>query len=151
MAQTGSDLPPQRNLVTRQKHRRETMWQITVPLVISILFLLTMAVLAGVATPAQASQWADISMIWLIAPTYIVGLITLLILAASIYAIVRLIMVLPIYTFRALNWLNDFGSRVKMLGNKAVAPILRAQSFMASAQELGRILRGKSGSTSSDI
>ena len=143
MNQTDNAPRPQRNLVTRQKHRHETLWQITVPLVIAILIFFSMAIMAVAGTAAQASIWADISMIWLIAPTYVFALIGLVILAASIYGIVRLILVLPIYTSRALVWLKNFGTQVKLISNKAVEPFLRVQGFMASTHALGRNIRGK--------
>ena len=135
------DVPLKRNLLTRQKHRREVLWQITVPLVVGVLILLTMAVLTGFATTNQASHFADISMMWLITPTYLCGLIGLLILAGLIYLIVRLILVLPFYTYRLHTFLILFGLRIKQVGDKAVEPILRAQAFTSSIRQLGRNLR----------
>ncbi len=133
--------PPQRNPTTHLKHRREVLWQITIPLSVGVLVILAMAILAGSSTASQASHWADISLIWLITPTLLFTLITLTILIALIYGLVRLILVLPFYTYRLLNWLIVFGLRVKQLGNKAVEPILRGQAFGSSLRTLGRNIR----------
>jgi hypothetical protein len=103
-----------------------------------------MAILVGSTTAPQASQWADISLIWLISPTLIFTLIALAILIALIYAIIRLIQVLPFSTYRLLSWLIVFGTRIKQLGNKAVEPVLRVQAFGASLQTLGQNIRRKS-------
>jgi hypothetical protein len=136
--------PRERNPLTHQKHRREVLWQITIPLGLGLLVILTMAILAAASTASQASHWADISLIWLITPTLLFTLITLAILAALIYGLVRLILVLPFYTYRLLNWLNLFGSRVKQLGNKAVEPVLRVQALGSSVKTLGRNIRRRS-------
>jgi hypothetical protein len=141
MAEPGPDAAPQRNLATRRKHRKEVLWQITVPLGIGALLFLAMAVMAGTATSAQASLWADISLIWLISPTFIFGLIALVILFALIYITIRLILVLPFYAYRLHQWLVDFGVRIKTIGDKAVAPVLGVQSRMSSLRALGRSLR----------
>ena len=139
----------QRNPITKQKHRSEVLWQITLPLVIGIVILLTLAVMAGLATSTQASQWADISMIWLIAPTYLVGLITLVVLAGLIYAIIRLILVLPPAAYRLHKSIILFATRINAAQNKIAEPFLRVQVFTASLRALRRNLSG-SGDTHSD-
>jgi hypothetical protein len=134
--------PDQRNPLTKLKHRREVLWQITVPLVIFILIFLAMGVLAAAGTASQASQLADISLIWLISPTFIFGLITLVVLVALIYGIIRLIVVLPFYSFRLYTMLKIYGARLQGLGDKAVEPVLRVQAFGASMRTFGRNMRG---------
>ena len=143
--------PPQRNLASKMKHRREVLWQITVPFVICVLLLLIMVVLAGATTSSQASKLADISMIWLISPTYIFAVLMLVILVALAYAIIRLILVLPFYAFRLHTMIKLFGSRLQGVENKAVEPFLRVQVFVASLQCFGCNLRGGSRAPSSDM
>lgn len=143
--------PPERNLASKLKHRREVLWQITVPFVICVLVFLIMAVLAGATTLPQASKLADISMIWLITPTYIFALLMLVILVALTYAIIRLIMVLPFYAFRLHTMIKLVGSRLQGMGNAAVEPFLRIHVFVASIQSFGSNLRGGSRGPSSEM
>ena len=90
-----NDFPSQpalvRNPVTRKRHQKEVLWQITIPMLIGSLILLVLAALAVAAAtgivPGDTRRWADISMIWLIVPVMLVTLLALLFLAGSIYAI----------------------------------------------------------------
>ena len=62
---------PERNPVTHQKHRQEVLRQITLPLLLGLAVLLTLAILVvitGFQGGEQVSIWADISTVWLIMP-----------------------------------------------------------------------------------
>jgi hypothetical protein len=132
----------ERNPVTHARHRREVLWQITVPVTVGVLILLALAALATFQTNTeQASIWADISLMWMIVPTLIAALIFFVFLAASIYLVVRLIGVLPGYLFMAHGWLLLAGDRLRQAEGKIVEPVLRGQSFMARLDELKRQAR----------
>ncbi len=122
----------ERNPVTHARHRREVIWQITIPVVVGILILLVLAFLAAFQTDMdQASVWADISLMWMIVPAFVATLIFFVFLAASIYLVVRLIGVLPGYLFMAYGWLLLMGDRLRQAEGKMVEPFMRTQSFMA--------------------
>ena len=88
--------PMVRNPVTREKHRREVFWQITIPLVIALIIVIALAILIPVVgTHDSVSQWADVSLIWLIVPQMFLALITLLILIVLVYVLAGLLKVLP--------------------------------------------------------
>jgi hypothetical protein len=132
----------ERNPVTQTRHRREVLWQITIPVVVGALVLLLLAFLAAFQTSMdQASIWADISLIWMIVPALIAVLIFFLFLAASIYLAVRLIGVLPGYFFMAHGWLLLAGDRLRQAEGKMVEPVLRARSFTARLEMLKRQAR----------
>jgi sterol desaturase/sphingolipid hydroxylase (fatty acid hydroxylase superfamily) len=134
---------PEPNPVTRRKHRHEVLWQITVPMVIGVVIVLILAVLATMATDYMVSKGADMSTIWLIAPMLIVLVLIFIITAASIYGLVRIIQVLPVYSRQVLDFLIEVGLQVRMASNKAVEPFIRAQSFQASVRGFVRSLRRK--------
>lgn len=132
----------ERNPVTHARHRREVLWQITIPVAVGALILLALAVLAAFrATTDQASVWADISLMWMIIPAFIAMLIFFVLLAASIYLVVRLIGVLPGYFLVAHGWLLLAGDRLRQAEGKMVEPVLRAQSFIARMDALKRQAR----------
>ena len=127
-----------RNPVTRKRHQKEVLWQITVPMLIGSGILLALALTAVGLAPVDASRWADISMIWLIIPAMFVTLLALIFLGASIYGVMRLILVLPKYSYQALGWLLLFGLQLRRLNDRLVEPFLRMHMLSASMKALGR-------------
>ena len=139
-AMSNLEFPPSsdRNPVTRKRHRREVLLQITVPVSIGAIILLVLAVLVTQGGASNASVWADISLIWLIIPVLIFSLILAIFMAGITYAVVYLIGVLPYYFYQAHEWLIAFGIQVKRAGDTVVEPIIRVQAFNASLRSLGR-------------
>lgn len=137
------DYKKERNPLTHQRHRKEVFWQISLPIAIGSLILLAFAALSFTLEYGEASRWADISLIWLIMPAMVVTLITCVMLAASIYALVKLIVVLPYYSLQLLNWLILVSRYVHQAGDRAVEPVLRFKSFSASARSLSRQISKK--------
>ena len=134
---------PEPNPVTRRKHQRESLWQITIPMVLGVLIVLILAVLVTTGTDFQVSKGADVAAIWLISPMLIVLLLFLVITAASIYGLVLLLQVLPIYSRQALDFLISVGIQVRRASDKAVEPFIRSQSIQASIRGFFGSLRRK--------
>jgi hypothetical protein len=67
-----------------------------------------------------------------------VTLLSLLFLGASIYGIMRLILVLPKYSYQALGWLLLFGLQLRRVNDRLVEPFLRMHMLSASMKTLGR-------------
>ena len=134
----------ERNPITHQRHRREVLWQITVPVGIFALALLALAILVVVqASAGQASVWADISLMWMIIPAFIITLILFVFLAACVYLVVLMIGVLPYYFLRAHEWLILVGGRMEDIQDRLIEPFLRIRSALALLQELDRQIRKK--------
>jgi hypothetical protein len=133
----------QRNPVTQQAHRRQVLWQITVPLVIAAIVIVILAVLVATGSPQGASLWADIALIWLLIPVMIASLIILVLLAGLVYAVIWLVRTIPAYALQVQNFMIMVVSQVERLGNMIVEPIMRISAFLASLQALGRSLRSK--------
>jgi hypothetical protein len=135
--------PVQRNPVTHQKHRREVFWQITLPLVVGILILISLAVMTGMAAIEPVRRWSDISLIWLTTYKLVFGLINLILLAGLAYGLIRLVSVLPIYARQVQDFFVLVSRRVALITDRLVEPMLKIHSFVAGAQKLGQILRRK--------
>lgn len=132
-----------RNPLTQQRHRRELFWQVTLPLSLAGLVLLALAVLSGLASSAQASVWADISLIWLIIPMLALCLFAFLGVVSLAYGVIRLIAVLPYYAQKIQDFFRLVSVRVAHLCDLLSKPVLRVQSLNASVRRLGRAMRRK--------
>jgi hypothetical protein len=133
-----------RNPQAFQKHRKEVLWQITIPVLIGALILISVGLMIalGAGIP-QTSKIADISLIWLIVPAMIITLIFGAVLFSLIVLVVRLIQVLPLYTNLAHDYLKLFSLRLGRISNRLVEPFLRIHSLNASRRALSRNLRWK--------
>ncbi len=134
---------PERNPVTYERHRKEVMWQILVPVIIGAVIVLALAILAATRTDAQVSKGADVSVIWMITPMLIITLIFLVLLGALIYAVMSLLGILPGYARLVQDYFNAVRVQVGIVSDKAVEPVLRMESIKASLRALGRSLRQK--------
>lgn len=134
---------PERNPVTYERHRKEVMWQILVPVLIGAVIVLTLAILAATRTDAQVSKGADVSVIWMITPMLIIALIFLVLLGAMIYAVMSLLGILPSYARLVQDYFDALRVQVGIVSDKTVEPILRMESIKASLRALGRSLRQK--------
>ena len=136
--------PMERNPVTWEKHRREVRRQIALPLVLGSIIVLTLAVLVPVlGTNPEVSQWANVSLIWLITPILLFSLVGLIILIAIVYGLFRLLKVLPYYTRTVQDYFNYVKDWIAVMNNKLVAPILGFESGKSSLRALRRNLTGK--------
>lgn len=140
MSDNYSPLLPERNPVTYRAHRREVLIQITIPLVVGVVILIALMVLAALSSAPTASRWGDISLIWLIIPTMLFGMILLILTAAVAYGVVRLIQVVPGLFRKLQDLLNTVGAMVRMIDDKLVEPSLRIHSFWAGARAARRTL-----------
>lgn len=139
-------LPAQRgrNPITHQAHRREVMRQITLPLVIGGLLLLAAAVFVlvlGVRGQGDVRRWADVSLIWLIAPMMVFALLFLVLTAGLAYAVTRLLAATPIFARQVQDFFILIQYRVAEIADKAVEPVLRSQQGAASWRALWASLR----------
>jgi len=134
---------PERNPVTYERHRKEVMWQILVPVLIGTVIVLALSILATTRTDAQVSKGADVSVIWMITPMLIVALIFLVLLGAIVYGVMSLLGILPGYARLIQDYFDALRVQVGIVSDKAVEPILRIESIKASLRALGRSLRQK--------
>lgn len=133
---------PERNPVTHEAHRREVLWQVTVPLIIGIVAILVLAFLAARGATDNVSRWADISLIWLILPMLFITLIFILLVGAIAYGVIWLVRKLPVYARRAQDLVASLVALTRRLGDAVVEPIIRIRSYRAAMEALRRELRG---------
>ena len=138
-------IPPPPNPVTMAKHRKQVLWQITVPflaMVFLCLGLTGLTIWSASGSSEPVSRWADVSFIWLTPPIIIGALITLLIVGGLAYGVYYLIRVLPPYTRLTQDFFKRVLAKTRQISDQLVQPIIRIQGLAAGAQELRKQLGG---------
>jgi len=133
----------ERSEVTRKRHRSETFWQVIAPIIVVALLALSLAILAALAPVNRVRPWADISLIWLILPVFVVLLITMAFLGVAIYAVIQLTRVLPFYFQRLQGWFALLARRTGRVCDQAARPVVGLKASAASLRQLRRSIRRK--------
>lgn len=133
-------IPPiaQRDPAAQARHRRETFWQITLPVLLFGLLLLVLAVLIVGGTAVEASLWADVALIWLLAPLLVLALVPLAVLIALSVGLRKVSAVLPFYGWRLQELLGRMRQQLESGSERLLAPLFRLQTWRAEARALQR-------------
>lgn len=127
-----------RNQESQAAHRRQVLWQITVPFILCFIAFLVFAVGANLGTNGQVRLWADVALIFLLLPPIALFLLFIALVGSLLYAIIWLIGKLPTYTFRAQEIVFKIETKVRVGADKAVEPILKYEGFRAGLRALRR-------------
>ncbi|HXF85002.1 MAG TPA: hypothetical protein VNK49_06385 [Anaerolineales bacterium] len=117
------------------KHRKQVMWQVILPVVLTALFVVVLIVLVSIAAfhgGGDVGRWAAISTMWILTPIMIAGLIFLVLLFALIYLVKRLLDLTPTYTARAQEYVYKVSGYIRRGADAAVKPIFFIEEIRAS-------------------
>ena len=104
---------------------RKHVWvQIYLPIILFVLAIAILVAILWMNQQGKASVWADASLVMLIIPIFILGLILLIILVAVTYGIAYLIGVLPDPFRRMHEMMNQVSAYVERGSNMAAKPII---------------------------
>ena len=109
---------------TIRLHKREVIWQIILPFVLVSLALLAAAVWLVLGDTARDRAWADVSMLWLLAPLLLLSLAALALLAAMIVGMAKLLQVMPRFTTRAQQVAGQIVGGTRKGADGAVQPFI---------------------------
>ena len=124
-----------------QKHRKDLIWKIIFPVVLSVLLCGGVILLVTIATfgwGGDVQRWADISTIWIAIPFMIEMLVFLAVVVGLIYLIAKLLEITPKYTPIAQDFFYKIESYAKRFADAAAKPIISLNSIGAS---INRLLR----------
>jgi hypothetical protein len=109
---------------TVRAHRRQLVWQILVPFLVMAALVIAGAVLIVSGSAPRARVWADVSIIWLIAPLMVLALVVATVLGFAIVGLAKLLQITPRYTARvqAISLIAAAGTR--KVADGIVAPVL---------------------------
>jgi len=119
-----------------QRHQREKLWQILIPLIFGVLLILGVGVIVVLtATRSTAggpvSQWADVSAIWLIFPIILFTAFGVLVLIGLTYAVGKVINILPPYANLVQGYAGLIAAKVNLMTRKFVSPYIKIESTRA--------------------
>lgn len=126
---------------TTQKHHHQVLTQILLPLWLSILVAVGVAVLAVIGTIHQSSEvnrWGNISAIFVILPNLITSLFTLAILFLIIRGVSILHLKLTGWLFRLQGLFNQLRLLARSLADRIVTPVFFIHQMTARVQYLRR-------------
>ena len=117
------------------KHRKQLVWQIILPIVLTSLLIVALIVLINIATfraSGDVARWAAISTIWIVAPMMILMLIFIALLGGLVYLMKRLLNITPTYTGLAQDYVYLAVSYIKRATEALVQPVLQLNGILAS-------------------
>ena len=130
-----------RNPQTHAKHRRESFWQITFPLIIGILVILAAVVgiiISATQPTTELRRWADLSLMWMILPSLFFAFLILVILIGLVYGISVLSGAVPRYAAIALFYMQVVEGKVRQISDKLAEPFIKTNSTWAAARWIGK-------------
>jgi amino acid transporter len=131
----------ERNPVTQVVHRRQVLWQITLPLVILAVIFLALTVLISLSGAGYQSRWADVSLIWCLCPNLIVLLLCVGTLGGMAYGLFLLQRVLPGKLFSLQKFSLKVRDGVQKVSDAVVEPVLKVHSSRAGQKTLLKNIR----------
>jgi len=128
-----------------QKHRREVIWQIFMPVIVGGLIFLGLGLLM-ILTPtletSRTGHWAAISIIWLISPLILFTLVLLALIIGLIFLMSKLLKVLPPYLRIGQVYSRVMVFRVQVFCDRLARPFIRWGGWAAGFGRLrSRVIR----------
>jgi len=118
------------------KHKNQFTWQILVPFLVMAALIITGAVLAVTGGPKQTGVWADVSIIWMLAPMLGFALLITVVLGSLIYGMAKLTQITPHYTGRAQVFADTVAAGTHKVADGAAKPIFWFQQAGATIKSL---------------
>jgi len=109
---------------TVRSHKRQFAWQILVPFLLMTGLIIAGAVLVVTGGLAQTRVWADVSIIWMLAPMLVFGLLFAVVLGLLIYGFVKMIQITPRYTGRVQGLAAAVSAGAHKVADGATKPVL---------------------------
>lgn len=132
------DQPPApkiRNPHTHAQLRREVFWQITLPFALAVIvtFALVGLTISSANSPAR-SPLADVSVIFLIIPVAIWGIVFLALTAAACVGMIYALRELPPLFKQAQDFMVRVAAETNKYTTQAISGVYSVRSFAGSAQ-----------------
>jgi len=111
------------------------MWQIILPMLLTVLLFIAMIVLINIATfreGGDVARWAAVSTIWIVIPIMIGMLIFIALLGGLVYLMMKLLNVTPTYTSLAQDYVYLAVGYIKRATEVIVRPVIQINGILAS-------------------
>ncbi len=117
-----------------QRHRKQLLWQIILPVVLTSLLLVALIVIINIATfrdGGDVARWAAVSTIWIVIPIMFGLLIFAALLGGLVYLMQKLLNVTPTYTSLAQDYVYLAQGYIKRAAEAIVKPVLQLNGILA--------------------
>ncbi len=119
--------------LTNVQHKKQTLWQIWVPLFAAILVMFFLCVITVLFTTRDVTgefntKWAGISIIYLAIPAFLEAFIVFLIVVGLIFLFTKLLQITPVYTRKVTDFMDKVSFTVRQYSDKAARPIISIKS-----------------------
>ncbi len=124
-----------------QRHRRQLVTQIILPMVLAAILFVALIVWVNLATfrgHGDVARWAAVSTIWIFAPTIVASLIFLVLLVGMIWLLARLLGITPVYTSKAQDFVRMLGDHIQHAADVPVKPVIFLDSVGATIKAIFR-------------
>jgi hypothetical protein len=121
------------------KHRKDLVWKIIVPVVVSAVLCIGLIVLVNIATfqgGGDVARWAAISTMWIAIPTLLGMLLFLAIMLGLIYLMAKLLDVLPTYTGKTQDLFYKIEGYARRFADSAAKPVIFIDSIGAGINRI---------------
>jgi len=121
------------------KHRKDLVWKIIFPVILSAVLCIGLIVLINIATfrgGGDVARWAAISTMWIAIPTIFGMLVFLALLVGIIYLLAKLLNITPRYTAIAQDFFYKIEGYAKRAADAAAKPIITIDSIGASINRI---------------
>jgi hypothetical protein len=118
-------------------HKRQFIWQILLPILLVVLagFILGgFTIGAALSNSTQAGIWANVSIIWMIAPLLFFALFFVVVLGFLIYAIAKLTGITPRYTGKVQMYAAMAAAGTRKVADGVTKPIVWIHQVGAAIQ-----------------
>ena len=118
-----------------KRHRKQLVWQIIMPVVLTSLLLVALIVLINIATfrdGGDVGRWAAISTIWIVIPIMLGLLVVLALMGGLVYLMQKLLNITPTYTSLAQDYVYIAEGYIKRATEAIVKPVLQLNGILAS-------------------
>ena len=130
-----NDKLPQPVHESYKNHRRQLVWQIIVPMVLTVVLCIALIVLVNIATfrdGGEVARWAAVSTIWIVIPIMFGLVIILALLGGLVDLMYKLLDVTPTYTGMAQDYVHVGAGYVRRALDAIVKPVLQLNGILAS-------------------
>lgn len=124
---------------TIHAHKRQFAWQILMPFLVMAGLIIAGAVLVVTGGAPRTGVWADISLIWLLAPALFFALAFLVIVITTIYGMAKLLQVIPHYTGKAQGVFALLSAGTRKVADGAAKPIVWFQQAGAAIKSIFKL------------
>jgi membrane protein required for beta-lactamase induction len=129
---------PAPNPVTGYAHTRQVWLQVLIPVAVCALAVIALAVSVSLSGNTQVTRFSDISIILLVLPGLLVGLVVIGIFGLGIFLQARFLRILPSYTALAQMYFDRLSQLVTRLSDRSASPILFFSSKAAGFKAIFR-------------